>query len=206
MNDPPIYHITHVDNLPNIISEGGLWCDAQRIARQIATTNIGLSNIKARRLRHPVRVAAGGFVGDYVPFNFCPRSVMLWRISRGHDYYSEGQRPVVHLVTSIGAIRALGCRWFFTDGHADMRFPGQFDDLDRLDEVDWTVMPTDFWWGGNDEARHRKQAEFLVHDFCPWPAIENLAVLDADMARMVQEAIRGATHQPQVTVRPDWYY
>lgn len=74
---PPIFHITHVDNLAGILREGGLWCDAQRIARSIGHTNIGLLHIKQRRMNRPVVTHAGGKLGDYVPFNFCPRSVML---------------------------------------------------------------------------------------------------------------------------------
>ncbi len=31
----PIYHITHVDNLPSIVAHDCLWSDAQRIAQQI---------------------------------------------------------------------------------------------------------------------------------------------------------------------------
>ena len=77
MTNRAIYHITHADNLEQIVREGRLWCDAQRIARGLAHTNIGYSHIKARRMRHPVTVSAGGTLGEYVPFNFCPRSVML---------------------------------------------------------------------------------------------------------------------------------
>lgn len=89
-----IYHITHADNLAQIVLEGRLWCDAQRIARGLANTNIGYSHIKARRMRHPVTVAAGGTLGEYVPFNFCPRSVMLYVVAQGHENYREGQRAI----------------------------------------------------------------------------------------------------------------
>ena len=74
MTNHAIYHITHVDNLVNIVREGRLWCDAQRIAQHMVSMNIGYSHIKARRMRHPVTVAAGSTLGNYVPFNFCPRS------------------------------------------------------------------------------------------------------------------------------------
>ncbi len=47
--DPLIFHITHLENLPNILSEGGLWCDAQRIKRGLGNTNIGHLHIKQRR-------------------------------------------------------------------------------------------------------------------------------------------------------------
>ena len=52
---PKIYHITHVDNLPAIISEGSLVSDAEIVARGGPAQAIGMSNIKQRRLALPVR-------------------------------------------------------------------------------------------------------------------------------------------------------
>ncbi len=105
----PIYHITHVDNLAGIVAHDCLWSDAQRVAQQIANVNIGHSHIKQRRLRRPVPVAAGGVLGDYVPFSFCNRSVMLFPIHRNSVAgYSEGQEPIVHRVSSIEAGASFG--------------------------------------------------------------------------------------------------
>ena len=100
-SNPAIFHITHIDNLPGILAERRLWCDAQRIKRRLACTNIGHLHIKQRRLARAVRVAAGGFLGDYVPFNFCSRSVMLYVIYRGHQDYQRGQEFIIHLVSSV---------------------------------------------------------------------------------------------------------
>ena len=205
MTDHAIYHITHADNLAQIVRENRLWCDVQRIARNLDNTNIGYSHIKARRMRHPVTVAAGGMLGDYVPFNFCPRSVMLYVVSQGHENYQEGQQPIVHLVSSIKRIRATGRPWLFTDRHADLGYANQFDDLARLDEVDWAVMPV-LQWGGDTELKEKRQAEFLVHDSCPWSAIEVIGVIDQDMAARVQAVLAGAEHRPRVEVYRDWYY
>ncbi len=205
MNNPAIYHITRVDNLVRILREGGLWCDAQRSAKRLVTTNIGYSLIKARRLRHPVSVAAGGALGDYVPFNFCPRSVMLYVVHQGHDDYNGGQRPVVHLVSSMSAVQATGRPWFFTDRHADLGYAQQYDNRAELTQVDWSVMPLTYW-GGDSDVKEKRQAEFLVHDFFPWTAIEVIGVVDKDIASVVRETIAGADHQPQVKIKRNWYY
>ena len=61
---PRIYHITHVDNLPSIIRDGGLWSDAELIARGGPAASIGMGNIKQRRLGLPVDCHAGDNVGD----------------------------------------------------------------------------------------------------------------------------------------------
>ncbi len=204
MSSHAIYHITHISNLTSVIREGRLWCDWQRITRGFANTNIGYSHIKARRMRHPVTVAAHGTLGNYVPFNFCPRSVMLYVVSRGHDDYREGQYPIVHLVSSTKTIEAIGRPWLFTDRHADLGYANQFDSLDRLNEVDWTVMPLTYW--NDPEIKERRQAEFLVHDWCPWEAIEVIGVIDHEVAALANAAIAEADHKPRVEVRRDWYY
>lgn len=204
MVNQSIYHITHANNVADILGEGRLWCDAQRIARGLTNTNIGYSHIKERRMRHPVTVAARGTLGNYVPFNFCPRSVMLYVVAQGHENYREGQQPIVHLVSSIDAIRETGRPWFFTDRHADLGYANQFDTLEKLGEVDWSVMPQRYW--SDPEVKERRQAEFLVHDWCPWQAIEAIGVIDREIAARVEAAIAGAAHKPRVEVHGDWYY
>ena len=91
---PKIYHIIHVDRLASVIADGCLWCDAQVLQRNRPGTQIGMSNIKQRRLLE-LRLSShpGLLVGGCVPFYFCPRSVMLfiihmritriWRIAVG---------------------------------------------------------------------------------------------------------------------------
>ncbi|MFA7664976.1 MAG: DarT ssDNA thymidine ADP-ribosyltransferase family protein [Burkholderiaceae bacterium] len=72
---PRIYHVAHVDRLPSIVADGFLWCDAEVIRRAPAGTSIGMSRIKQRRL-HELRLGSHPhlYVGDCVPFYFCPRS------------------------------------------------------------------------------------------------------------------------------------
>ncbi|MEP0841302.1 MAG: DUF4433 domain-containing protein [Phycisphaerae bacterium] len=201
----PIYHITHVDNLPGIIRDGKLWSDAQRRKRKIPCTNIGYSHIKDRRLTRKVPVAVKGMLGDYVPFNFCSRSVMLYVIWRGHDDYQGGQKTIVHLVSSVEAAMETGRPWAFTDRHADLAYANFFDDWQHQDEVDWEVMRLR-QWGGNDDQKERRQAEFLVHDWFPWAAIERIGVIDILMADKVRQIVAEATHVPRVCVQRGWYY
>jgi hypothetical protein len=99
--NPKLYHTTHVDNLRDIVANGGLLSDATMIAQGGPRQAIGMSGIKRRRIeeldvdRHP-----GSKVGDYVPFYFCPRSVMLFVIhcvNHPELTYHDGQGPIVHL-------------------------------------------------------------------------------------------------------------
>ena len=202
-SNPAIFHITHVGNLQSILAHSCLWSDSQRIARNLVTTNIGYSHIKQRRLNRPVSIGNGGKLGDYVPFNFCPRSVMLFVVSKGHTDYAGGQEEIVHLVSSVNTATSLGKPWGFTDQHADLAYASYFDTLTKLNEVDWNVMPLTHW-GGNDEVKARRQAEFLVYDAFPWSAIVHIGVKSAAVAAKVQALLPSG--MPPVSVEPSWYY
>ena len=84
MPQPParakVYHIVHLDRLASVIADGCLWRDAVMVGRAGDGTKIGMGSIKARRLSLPVDCHPGDKGGDYVPFYFCPRSIMLYVI------------------------------------------------------------------------------------------------------------------------------
>ncbi len=102
---PKIFHITHASNLQRIIEEGALWSDAQRITQKLETKIVGMSTIKQRRLEElVVSCHSGTKVGEYVPFYFCPRSIMLYILHQGNHPdldYSEGQEPIIHLQADL---------------------------------------------------------------------------------------------------------
>ena len=80
---PKIYHIAHVDRLPSILADQFLWCDREVQRREPVGTTIGMNGIKQRRLNE-IRLSSHPnlYVGDCVPFYFCPRSVMLYLINQ----------------------------------------------------------------------------------------------------------------------------
>jgi hypothetical protein len=205
----PIYHITHLGNLPLIFEQNGLWCDSERLTRNLNVTGIAHQHIKDRRAKKRVPVAATGAVADYVPFYFGPRSPMLCAIHHGKVEGCEGgQQRVLHLVSNVEAAMALDTPWCFTDGQAEMGPTLFYDDWAEKDRVDWQLMQATWW---NDTAEfpdrsRRRQAEFLVHRFFPWSAIEFVGVYDKAIAVEVEAVLEAATHRPTIRVQPDWYY
>jgi hypothetical protein len=121
---PTIYHIVHVDNLASIVADKWLWPDAVMVQRQGAAV-IANKEIKTDRLRLPVSCHPGTCVGDYVPFYFRPRSVMLYVIYRGNHpnvAYRDGQGPVVHLLADVGR-SSNGPPKLREDGHSLTSMP-----------------------------------------------------------------------------------
>ena len=126
-----IYHILHYDKLPPVLKDGFLYSDKIIAANASSGTSIGMSSIKRRRLKecelssHP-----GLFVGQCVPFYFCPRSVMLYLIHKRNPEleYKGGQAPIVHLVAdpenTIAWANQKNKKWAFTSvmrGHFTLR-------------------------------------------------------------------------------------
>lgn len=206
-----IYHITHVDNLPAMLSQGGLWSDAQRIARQLQTTLVGMAPIKQRRLQKlEVRCQPGTKVGEYVPFYFCPRSIMLYILYQSNHpelTYRGGQQPIVHLVADLEAVvswaDANAVPWAFTNTNAAAAFADFFNRLADIDQIDWKAVTATDW--RSPEIRERKQAEFLVKDWFPWQLVEKIGV-QCQATRSSVMASLGNAARPTVSVEPSWYY
>ena len=208
--DPKIYHIIHVDRLRSVVKTRGLLSDAQVASRKPAGTTIGMKDIKKRRLRelrlnsHP-----GVFVGDCVPFYFCPRSVMLYVISRANHpdlSYRGGQGPIVHLEADLRSTvvwaSKKGLRWAFTLSNAGTRYFEDRSDLGQLNEIDWDAVQARDW----KACKEGKQAEFLIEQRLSWKLVSRIGVYSSAMYPQTEQVIRNAAHRPSVEVRREWYY
>jgi hypothetical protein len=213
---PKIYHIVHIDRLASIIDDGCLWADAELLAKNRPGTTIGMSRIKARRLNelqlssHP-----GLFVGQCVPFYFCPRSIMLFLIyCANHDElsYRGGQGPIVHLESDFHAAVTWAAlenrRWAFTLSNAGAYYFEDRCDPALLGEINWEAVAANHWSGGGISPRVKedKQAEFLVERSFPWHLVERVGVHSREVAQHVAAVIQGASHRPAIEIRTDWYY
>lgn len=209
---PKIYHITHFDNLSRIIEAQKLWSDSKRIELKLDVQIVGMSRIKERRL-HELEVTChpGTKVGDYVPFYFCPRSVMLYMSYKRNTEdlaYKGGQDPIVHLQADLRKVvkwaDSEGRKWAFSASNAGARYVECYSDLSQLERVNWDAVNSgDF---RNAEIKEGKQAEFLVHEFFPWELVEKIGVIDAQMATRVNAILDEAGEHPLANVESDWYY
>lgn len=209
---PKIYHITHVDNLASIVDAGCIESDGRRLGQGSGQTSIGMPEIKRRRL-HDIAVSChkGTTVGEYVPFYFCPRSIMLYILYMGNHpdlTYRGGQGSVLHLQVDMeAAIKWAdqhGVRWAFSDRNAGSYYTAFYNDRYQLGEIDWdAVNKTDF---RDSLVKEGKQAEFLIHDTCPWHLVEKIGVLNEKIRNQVNGILQSVQHKPVVTIERPWYY
>ena len=209
---PKIYHITHIDNFASIVAAGCIESDGRRFRQGQNQKIIGMPEIKRRRLFdlevpcHPPTK-----VGDYVPFYFCPRSIMLYILYRDNHpdmTYHGGQRTILHLQGDLESIidwaDGQGVRWAISDRNAGTRLADFYNKRENLNQIAWdSVQSTDF---RDPLVKEGKQAEFLIHDTFPWHLVEKIGVIDAVMQNQANAILQQARHKPVVSVEGSWYY
>ncbi|MEQ8557670.1 MAG: DUF4433 domain-containing protein [Henriciella sp.] len=206
---PKIYHIVHLDKLASIAADGFLFSDAIMADRGGAGTTIGMSGIKQMRLGRPVACLDNAQVGQFVPFYFCSRSLMLYVIHRANHpqlSYKGGQNPIVHLecdlFRTVQWAVATERRWAVSTINAAHGAAEFFADLGQLNRLDWAAISTHSW----ASCRDQKQAEFLIEDAFDWKLVDRIGVINAAMAQQVSDTIATAAHRPDVQIMRDWYY
>jgi hypothetical protein len=208
--NPKIYHITHIDNLDAILRDKVLWSDAKRLELDLECENIGISEIKRRRLEElQVNCHPNTMVGQYVPFYFCPRSIMLFILHRGNHRditYRGGQEPIIHLEAdlkaTVGWAENNNVRWAFSDRNAGGYLAKFYRSTDDLDKINWpAVESTDF---RDMLIKEDKQAEFLMYESFPLNLVEKIGVCNSRVRDQVIQKLGNAGIL--VTVEGTWYY
>jgi hypothetical protein len=206
-----LYRLVHVDNLATLLTRGVLHAPH-------STPNDGLPyrpihNVSVQASRHVRQIPCGpgGTIHDYLPFYFGPLSVMLLNLKTGRvPGYTEGQEPLVYLLTTAQAVQQAGCRFVFSDGHGLAGFTDWYDDLAQLDQVDWDIVGERYWRDTpeDNDRKRRKQAEFLVLDRLDWSLIGAIGVINNKMKAKVEAILHqhASRRLPKVVVRSDWYY
>lgn len=211
-SSPKIYHITHVSNLASIVANQRLVSDAKRTTNQLSCFLVGMSTIKQRRLQEiEVSCYPGTKVGQYVPFYFCPRSIMLYILHRGNHQeitYTGGQKPIIHLQADLYSViqwaNTQNINWAFSDRNAGAYLATFYNNISYLSKLNWSAIEaTDF---RDAQIKEGKQAEFLMLDFFPWQLIEKIGTLNNTIVPIIQNALTSIEHQPMISVERNWYF
>ncbi len=206
----PIYHITHKDNLSGIVSMGGVFAQNQMEYESIEYADIAHKRIQDRRTETHVPCGPGGFLHDYVPFYFAPRSPMLYAIKMGNvEGCTTEQTDIIYLVSSAQTIKAeeeIG--FVFTDGHGIMALSDFYYELEDLAAIDWQIMKEKYWRDTQEDPdrKRRRQAEFLIYRLMPWNLVEEIGVMNKRTEREIVDTISTASHRPSVTINSGWYF
>jgi hypothetical protein len=207
----PIYRMVHVDNLDTILRRQGMHSTNHIPDDGLPYRTIHNMDIQNERHARRITCGPGGTLHDYVPFYFGYLSPMLLQLKTNRVAgYTEGQQPLIYLASTAQTIATSKCRFVLSNGHGIAAFTQWFDDIDRLDEVDWDMVYQRYWSDNVDDMdrQRRKQAEFLVYRFCPWTLIQEIGVVNNEAKSRVNAVLNNydeSVRRP-VNVRGIWYY
>lgn len=202
-----IWRIVHRDNLPWVLANG-LHCGNSPV-RSPGWVHIGNAELIDKRSRHPVPLPPGGVLNDYVPFYFTPFSVMLQNIHTGWGGVRQrSNEEIVILVGSLHRVQELGLQFLFTDSHAYYRWATFYNDLSRLDRIDWALLQRrDFRRDLDDPAKiERYQAEALVYRHMPLQALAGIVCYTDSVRSTIERTMQNQGVTLPVHTRPGWYF
>ncbi|WP_028988332.1 type II toxin-antitoxin system toxin DNA ADP-ribosyl transferase DarT [Thermicanus aegyptius] len=205
----PIYHMTHIANLRKILKDQGLKAHNLIKQKNVEYVNLAHQSIQDQRATTRVPLSPNGTLHDYVPFYFAPRSPMLYSITRGNvEGYNEGQEPLIYIKSTVQIAVDRGMGWVFTDGHAIMYYSEFYNKLYELRNIDWKLMSAIYWSDTpeDNDRRRRRQAEFLVHHFFPWSAVQEIGVLNKKRQQEVQSILDHFDSKIPVHIKREWYF
>ena len=202
-----IWRILHRDNLPWVLAHG-LHCGNSEV-RSPTWVSIGNAELIEKRAGHPVPAAPGGVLNDYVPSCSTPFSVARRHFHTGWGGIRQRRNEeIVILVSSLHRVKELGLPFLFTDSHAYYRWANYFDDLARLDRIDWPLLQRrDFRRDPDDPAKfERYQAEALVHRHCPLQALLGIVSYTDGVKADIERRMAAQGLALPVHTRPGWYF
>jgi hypothetical protein len=180
------YRITHISNLDHILT-----CDLVTKSHAAASgsfVSIGNPDIISARDSSPVKIPDYGNIGEYVPFYFTSKSMMLFNILTGyHATVPKRLKSEILIIRCEISTLFKAHQCFFTDGQANVGITKHFHDLQQLDQVDWaTINSCNFKKNAQDPDRARRyQAEFLVHNDVPLQHFDSFHVIDKPTQALV---------------------
>lgn len=156
-----LYHMTHKNNLQNILQNGLLSHNQARNSR-LTQVDIADNQVNDRRLRNePIYQKS---IHDYVPLYFNPKNPMLYR--RGNI-----QNEII--ILAIDSNLLYQSNTVFTNGNAAAGATSFFSNPNDLTKLNWTCINAEYW---NDivDGKRIKCSEVLVFPSIPTNAIKKI--------------------------------
>lgn len=201
-----IFRITHRDNVPWIF-EHGMYCRSSS-NQDLNYRTIGNPELIYKRASRDVPLQPFGTLSDYIPFYFTPFTPMMNNIKTGWGGITKvPNEDVVIFVSSIHRLVTQARTFVFTDRHAYLLGAEFYNDVNRLDQIDWQILQNrDFRRDPDDPGKfERYQAEALIYDHMPLEAfIGVVCYTDRVKAQLTQLATDSGIEMKIIT-ETRWY-
>ena len=183
-----LFHITHEQNIPDILEEGALLSHNAAHQRR-RPRDVSDPDVQAKRA---ARIVQGRPLHDYVNLYFRARGPMLF-VRR------ELQASLVVLYADRSLLHQPGV--IYTDGNAASSHTRFFSDPKDLEQLDWDTLDAKYWRDIPD-GRRKRAAEVLVPDRVPLDLVVTAAVQQESLRRR----LKAQGWRKPVLVQPDWFF
>lgn len=178
-----LYYITHIDNLPSILTTGIL--SHERIRTEgIQNTTIYLKHLVNKRRNRST--PTGKSLWHYANLFFQPRNPMLYSVIR-----NAGEQNITVLRISNTVLQRQGV--FITDGIASNKLTRIYPQTEgqRVLQAQRDLIQTDSWisWSDSDKVRRQLMAECLVPNQVDPRHIQRFIIVDQSVADSLQNRL-----------------
>lgn len=204
-----IYRITHLDNIPHILTygiESPHSCDNS--SKYITIGDKSLIECR-NKSKIPVNDKTIN-LGDFIPFYFGYRMPMLYVIQHGGNCVEKAVKAenIVYLTCCIQDFVDRKFLFYFSDGHGTNKLSIFYDSvsIDRINDiVDLAAVWSTVWSGENidRDLKRRKQAEFIVGESIPPDMIRYFGCYNEQVK---QKLLSFGVKEEQIFVAPEAYY
>ena len=156
-----LFHITHIDNLKNIIEQGILSHTISHVTN-VLDKDISNQLVQSRRTQ----------IHNKVPFYFNILNPMTFSYK-----YKDDMNTRDLVVLCIDKKIMLQPGTIFTDGNAASSSTKFFSSLEDLDKLDWDCIFSHFW-NEFDEGKRKRCSEVLIPYRVPTRFIKNIFLKD----------------------------
>jgi hypothetical protein len=198
-----VYHFSHIENLPGLLHHGFLANNHPQFPRE--HRSIAAAGIQNRRAQMNVSCGPRGSVHDYVPFYFGSVSPMLLGVVNAKNV---DQYDILYFEFPITLIERADA--IFTSASANtVCAPDFYHDPADLAQLDWAAIDSKKWGNPDDDYRHRRMAELLIHGQLPVTAAARCIVWNEEVKKRVKSIVGTAPFPPiefeDRWSRPHWF-
>lgn len=200
-----LFHVTHIDNLPSILSSGAIVCDdtLSDDGREESAA-VRLSSDENSVARRRIQIS-GAALSAYVPFFLSPDAA-VWASIRGRypnvrlnpELLEAGSNDFVMLVTTVAQVRAIEAELVIADGDAAAGLT-QFSVL--RGDVDRALTR----YAVDDTGRKALTAEALVRDSLPLSALQVIGVSSIKQRERVKRMLSETDVRAKVAAYQPWF-
>jgi len=162
-----------------------------------------------RRSHREVPLPPGGTLSDYVPFYFTPFSPMMYNIHTGRGGVVHRQNSdIIILVSGLHRVQQLGHAFVFTDRHAYPVTTEYYNDLTRLDQIDWPLLQARNFARNPDDPMQieRYQAEALIYQHLPVSSLTGVICYSNAIKLNIEQTLQAQSLTLSVSAMSGWYF